>query len=223
MPFNRRFSYTSLLWRFCITVSLLFFLFLVWNFHIYMKEVRGYSTVSSFDVEGLVVLTGGRGRLFSAMELLAENPSNKRLLMTGISKKTSLNNLRLLVGNSTLLACCVDVGYAGQDTKGNARETAAWVQTHGYKSIMVITSGYHLPRSLRLLHKAMPEVTLVPYAVWDASMAKDSWWNSFYGWKIMLTEYGKYITQWLFLDSLPAAVTFPLKESSSAPVKNAIV
>jgi len=41
----------------------------------------------------------------------------------------------------------------------------------------LVTAGYHMPRSLRLFHSLMPEVTLVPYPVEPPNVDLSKWWQ----------------------------------------------
>mgnify|MGYP002128275913 CR=1 FL=1 len=40
-----------------------------------------------------------------------------------------------------------------------------WVRERGFKSLIVVTSNYHMPRAIVELSHAMPDVTLIPFAV----------------------------------------------------------
>ena len=40
----------------------------------------------------------------------------------------------------------------------------AWAYERGYKSLIIVTSDYHMPRSLIVLKKAMPDLELIALA-----------------------------------------------------------
>ena len=63
---------------------------------------------------------------------------------------------RLLGLDKQLFNCCVDLGYEALDTVGNADETRTWARSNGYTRLIVVTSRYHMPRSLAELALAMP-------------------------------------------------------------------
>ena len=117
-------------------------------------------------VGGIVVLTGGEQRLGAAMGLL-DKGYGKRLLVTGVNRKIARDRLKSFMGKSApgLFDCCVDLGREAQDTIGNAQETASWVVSHSYKSIIVVTASYHMPRALTELHYAIPNCEFIPYPV----------------------------------------------------------
>ena len=126
--------------------------------------------------DGIVALTGGDARLDAAVALL-EGGTGKRLLITGVNKISSKDELKKLSNGGKRFACCADIGYAAEDTYGNAEETAAWASRHHYKSLIVVTASYHMPRSLRLFRSLMPGVTLIAYPVEPAGVNMARWWH----------------------------------------------
>lgn len=115
--------------------------------------------------DGMVVLTGIEQRIRQAGELM-KRAKAKRLLISGANPITSRDELRRQSGlDKSAFDCCVDVGYEAQDTIGNAEETRAWVEEHGFHSLIVVTSSYHMPRSLAELGRALPDARLVPFPV----------------------------------------------------------
>src|SRR5438445_5357774 len=108
--------------------------------------------------DAIIVLTGGQSRLDAAMDLLASG-KGERLLISGVHPSASRRQLQVaLGGDKQLFSCCVDIDRAALDTIGNAEESAKWVESHAYGSIILVTNNYHMPRSLlemgRLLHGA---------------------------------------------------------------------
>jgi uncharacterized SAM-binding protein YcdF (DUF218 family) len=115
--------------------------------------------------DGIVALTGEGGRLAPAV-LLLEQGGGKRLLITGVNKSTSKRNLKALLQDAgKAFDCCADLGFAAADTRGNAEEAARWARNHDYRSLIVVTTSYHMPRSLAEFGAQMPDVKLVPFPV----------------------------------------------------------
>lgn len=109
--------------------------------------------------DGIVVLTGGAGRLELGLRLLAEGRAG-RLLISGTGRG-ELGDLLTAAGLDPLLAAgvapgAVTLGRFARSTRGNARETADWVAAHGLHSLIVVTSGYHMRRALIELHRTLP-------------------------------------------------------------------
>ena len=143
--------------------------------------------------DGIVVLTGGRDRVHGAIDLLEEGRA-KRLLISGVHPLTRAEDIqRATESNPTLFRCCVDLGFKAETTVGNARETADWVRRQGFRSLIVVTSAYHMPRSLAELGQAMPEVTLIPFPVKRSDLNLDTWYVHPRTLKLLTAEYLKYM------------------------------
>ena len=62
-----------------------------------------------------------------------------------------------------VFACCVDLGHEAVDTRSNADETANWVRTHGYGTVRLVTSDWHMARAaLELRHALDGTVEVIP-------------------------------------------------------------
>ena len=141
----------------------------------------------------IVVLTGGAQRIGVAGRLL-QNRQAGRLLISGVNRIVSRNELRRLLGIDTaLFACCVDIDYAAQNTRGNAIETRKWVQKHEFDSLIVVTSSYHMPRSLTELGHLLPAVDLVAYPVVPNRLRDTPWWLDRENVLLLGAEYLKFL------------------------------
>ena len=102
--------------------------------------------------DGIVALTGGGDRLDAAVALF-EKGVGKRLLISGVAQETSKETLGKMAGGGTRFSCCADIGYAAEDTHGNAAETANWARLNHFDSLVIVTSRYHMPRAMRELDR----------------------------------------------------------------------
>jgi len=141
--------------------------------------------------DGIVALTGGDARLDAAVSLL-EKGSARRLLVTGVNGVTTRAMLKKLSHGGKRFDCCADLGYAAADTHGNALEAAVWAQRHRYKSLIVVTATYHMPRALMEFTTEMPSVKLIAYPV-EPSGPATSWWQSAGSLHLLHGEYLKYL------------------------------
>jgi uncharacterized SAM-binding protein YcdF (DUF218 family) len=145
------------------------------------------------SADGIVVLTGGAARIPDAMELLATR-HGKRLLITGVNRNTSVRELAQETPRyHRYFACCVDLDYSAVNTTGNAAETRRWAKSRGFNSLIVVTSSYHMPRSMAELGHQLPDVELIPFPVVTEKMRAEPWWESLPTTKLLLSEYVKYI------------------------------
>jgi uncharacterized SAM-binding protein YcdF (DUF218 family) len=173
--------------------------------------------------DGIAVLTGGWARIDEAMNLLAHG-KGQRLLISGVYRDTSKAQLkRLATEGSQYFTCCVDLDHEAKNTIDNATETSQWAAEHHYRSVIVVTSNYHMPRALAELGRTMPGVELIPYAVVDKNLRLDNWWMHPGTTRLLLSEYLKYlpalarlaatraVSQWLYGDShlKPEEITEP--------------
>ena len=101
----------------------------------------------SRPTDAAVVLTGAKGRIAYALEVI-EDRKAKRLLVAGADPSVTKADLgRRLPGSSRLLRCCVDLGSESVDTRSNAEEASRWLSRHKFHSVRLITSDWHMRRA----------------------------------------------------------------------------
>ncbi len=62
----------------------------------------------------------------------------------------------------------------------------------GARSILLITSRYHLKRASILFHNSLPkDITIIPYPV-DSVNLKESWWSHGGSFQLLFREFYKY-------------------------------
>jgi uncharacterized SAM-binding protein YcdF (DUF218 family) len=138
-------------------------------------------------VDGIVALTGGGMRVDAAVALF-EKGVGKRLLISGVNPQATKQQIRKLAHGKKRFDCCADLGYAAENTFGNAKEAAAWARFYKFKRIVLVTSRYHMPRSMAEFRDAMPEVNVVPYPV-DPDPGHGGWARL----RTLHSEYAKYL------------------------------
>lgn len=138
--------------------------------------------------DGLVIFTGGKTRLHVALDLFDQQKANY-LLISGVNPKSSLQNQ--ISGLKEVSK--ITVGYKGQDTRGNAEETALWAEANQIKSLRLITSNYHMPRSLLELGRVLPELKIIPYPVVGESFKNPKWWLNEDTLSHVIQEYHKFL------------------------------
>jgi uncharacterized SAM-binding protein YcdF (DUF218 family) len=142
--------------------------------------------------QGIVALTGGDERLAAAVNLL-ESHQAQRLLISGVHPQTTKAELKKLSHGGARFDCCADMGYAAENTRGNAQEAASWAHAHKFRSLIVVTARYHMPRSLTEFQAAMPDVKLEGYPVEPADIDLGGWWHDLRALHVLHNEYAKYL------------------------------
>jgi uncharacterized SAM-binding protein YcdF (DUF218 family) len=90
-------------------------------------------------------------------------------------------------------ACCIVLGREADNTVGNARETASWMHDEGYRTLRLVTSWYHMRRSLLEFTRAMPRITIIAHPVFAHQLDPEGWWGAHGAISIVVGEYHKYL------------------------------
>jgi uncharacterized SAM-binding protein YcdF (DUF218 family) len=177
------------------TLKILFISACFWlgGFLSFIQNIQDTPLPSFQGIDGIVVLTGTPARLNAGFALLKEIPDT-RLLVSGVNAKVTRETLRQAMGQSTnLMDCCVDLGRIARNTVGNAEETALWAKNLDIDNILIVTSAYHMPRSLVELRRKMPGRRLVAFPVESTTLNIDSWWTSIHTFVVIGGEFNKYV------------------------------
>ena len=154
----------------------------------------GFNTAPEAEVtDAIVVLTGGAERVETGFRLLGEDLA-PRLFISGVNPDTRLIDLARGAGiDAARFAGRVELGHAAASTRGNAAEIAAWAKPHDIASIRLVTAGYHMPRAMREVQRAMPMVRLLPHPVTPANLKEEgAFWRPRI-WGLILGEYMKFL------------------------------
>jgi uncharacterized SAM-binding protein YcdF (DUF218 family) len=137
------------------------------------------------SADGIVVLTGGRGRLQQGLKHLTAGRA-KRLLVSGVDQSVRRKEFEFAYRvPAKLSACCIDLGKDAVDTISNAQETAAWVSQNKFDSVILVTTDWHMRRAQFEMERALGgEVDVVG----DAVKSDARLWTLF-------KEYNKYLAR----------------------------
>ncbi|MFN3636560.1 MAG: YdcF family protein [Rhizobium rhizophilum] len=187
---RRALRYGGMLVILCVAV-------LVAGFLVFADSVTGMRPPETVKADAIVVLTGGYQRIEQAIDLLKRG-YGERLLISGVNPATTPGQIRKATRTSPdIFECCVDIGYGAIDTIGNANETAIWIRDKGYRSVLVVTSNYHLARSLMELRRGDPDTDFIGYPVVNADLKTRAWYSEPDAMRTMLAEYGKTVVAYI--------------------------
>jgi uncharacterized SAM-binding protein YcdF (DUF218 family) len=166
------------------------FALFVAGFLLFLWYVPDHEIALDRKADGIVVLTGGASRIEDAIELLASG-RGQRLLITGVHRATSQREIaRLRPEHQKAFGCCVDLDRSAVNTVGNATETKRWATERGFKSLIVVTSNYHMPRAMAELSHQLPDAALIPFPV-VTEQSRPHWSNGA-TLRLFFLEYVKY-------------------------------
>ncbi|MBY0406689.1 MAG: YdcF family protein, partial [Rickettsiales bacterium] len=76
---------------------------------------------------------------------------------------------------------------------GNAEETKRWVIEQQVKTILLVTSNYHMPRSFYEFRHLVKGVTILPSPVPADDYDPATWWTTDRYRMLVFSEYHKYL------------------------------
>ncbi len=170
---------------------------LICGFFIYVDTVQSYSISKDHRADGIVTLTGGAQRIDEALQLLAQG-QGKRMLISGVNERTTREEIvRRNPSHASLFNCCIDLDYMARNTIGNAIQARRWAVANNFSSLIIVTSNYHMPRTMVELRHVMPNIQKIPYAVSAGSIQTDGWWHDGTTLQRLANEYIKYLVAWV--------------------------
>lgn len=143
-------------------------------------------------VDAIVVLTGGLARVASGLQLLADGKAD-RLYISGAGADVTVADLLAQSPAITNVDIAkISLGRA-RDTHENATESAVWIKANTVTSVRLVTSYYHMPRSMLLMEEASPDVKFFPSPVEPETINRNNWWKSIRGFEVIGLEFLKFL------------------------------
>ncbi len=143
--------------------------------------------------DAIVVLTGGSERLSTGVALLSRGLA-RQVFVSGVHP--DVDTAAMVHSAGVVADDLIDriaIGHGARDTAGNARETAAWMQSHDYRSLRLVTASYHMPRSLLEFTQALPDATIIPNPVFPSHVKQARWWAWPGTAALIISEYNKFL------------------------------
>ncbi len=141
--------------------------------------------------DAIVILTGDDYRIETGLALWAEGLAPE-LFISGVHKDVKPQEIMAeWQGEKTLPLCCLTLGYEAETTIGNASETKKWIEEKHIKSIRLVTSAYHMPRSILEFDILSPDIRIIqhPVAKNDLKPEEERFWRQ------SITEYHKLLAR----------------------------
>ena len=127
----------------------------------FFLEAMFFYRAHPLGCDNVVVLTGGKNRIIHALKS-AKIDKPKNIFISGVYEKSRLVDI---VGNMKIdKNICFTLGRKAKNTSENASEISDWVRKHGIKQILLITSDYHMRRSITELKYSNDMLKIIPYS-----------------------------------------------------------
>ena len=163
-------------------------IFACWFLGIFISGFYAYSLqyIPVPKADAIIVLTGGAERIQTGLNLL-EQKKAPLLFITGVNNYVSPQEL--LKTQQDITKEMVYLDYSADNTFQNAQAAKDWVEQQQVKSFLLVTSFYHMPRSLFEFSKQMPKAQIYPVPVFRHSTVH--WTRTRSAWLVFI-EYNKF-------------------------------
>lgn len=149
--------------------------------------------------DAIVVLTGGQSRIENGLKLFAHGKAS-HLFISGVHPDVKMHEITSKWKSDVAMPpCCITLGYEATTTHQNAQEVKAFLDKENYSSIRLVTSNFHMNRSLIELKHAIPDIEIIPHPIKQSNAKPSDLWF----WIVSLKEYNKTIIRWSALILLP--------------------
>ncbi|MDO5386782.1 MAG: YdcF family protein [Pseudomonadota bacterium] len=158
---------------------------------VFNRYINSYENDRETKTDAIIALTGGSNRIKEAASLLNEGYSST-LFISGVEKGVSFNEivnvqkLDIHSGNEVIIE------RASKNTVENAIKTNEWIKDNNIKSIRLVTSNYHMPRSVLEFKSQNAGVKIILNPVYSDKVS-DKWWKNWGSFVLIASEYTKFI------------------------------
>ncbi len=143
----------------------------------------------------IIVLTGGNNRIKTGLELFASSRLSNNLFISGVHASVKEEDIiSMWVSDKKLPDCCITLGYKASTTFENAQETKEWLDNKNIKTLVLVTSNYHINRAMLEFENIIEDITIIAYPVKEKRSLIDI---NF--WKISFSEYNKFLIRYALI------------------------
>ena len=173
-----------------IYFSMIFLMFWLIGFLFFCLYALSFKYAPQMHSDAIVVLTGGSNRINTGLKLIKEKKA-EYMLISGVHKEVTKQ--KLFPSVEPYILDKITLGYMALDTKGNAQEVNEWIKERNIKSILLVTSFYHMPRSIFEIQQLNKDIQIAPLPVFTKSFNNSvDWIKTRYAW-LLFIEYHKVI------------------------------
>tara|TARA_S200000501_G_scaffold352706_1_gene371814 strand:+ start:724 stop:1299 length:576 start_codon:yes stop_codon:yes gene_type:complete len=181
------------------TIPLILILFIFIGYSEFKKEIsadyhRVKETKKDNTFDGIAVLTGGKGRINKGLKLLEKYPYAK-LIISGVEENVNIEDLT----DNVSIYEKIYLDKMSRTTINNAEEIVNWAKELNLSNILIITSYYHMPRSIMLLKYFEKKLNFVTLPVFTNYNKNGNIFDKIKLNKFLFEEYIKYLLSYIIL------------------------
>ena len=178
-----------------IYIFSLIILFLIYGFVNFFEKIHNNQVNFNNQTDGIAVLTGGKGRINLGLELFKKN-KNLRLIISGVDKKVSDKSI---IPNNLKNKSSITIDKISESTYENAKIINEWTSKYKLQNVTIISSYYHMPRSMMLIQSLAPTINFYAYPVEKKISNKISFKENILYYVFITDEYIKYLVSHLII------------------------
>ncbi len=173
-------------------IQLVIFFGIIWfsGFCLFNRKINSYELDYTTKTDAIVALTGGKNRVAESIKLLNKGLSDK-LFISGVSEKNTIKDMERAANVKALDESKIILGKKAHNTVENASEAFEWIKNNNINHIRLVTSYYHIPRSLQEFKLYGMRKKILPHPVYSQNVPRE-WWKNWGTFKLMASEYNKY-------------------------------
>jgi len=195
----------TLLFIIVVVIAMLFIDFVYKTFSYRQSEVKA---------DAVVVLAGGKGRVDEGVRLYRARKGDW-LFFIGVDPSVRKSDL-YVPRRGDPSPDGVILEKVSRNTLENAIYGRDIIMEKDVRSILLITSRYHMKRASILLRNALPkDVAIYPYPV-DSVNLKEAWWSHVGSFHLLFNEFYKYCMFRAFFLFAPGELREGLKPAASS-------
>ncbi len=179
-------------WLLSIAVVIVAIWFL--GFIFFVRHINSYDIDNHTKTDAIIVLTGGRNRISEGIKLLNDNLADK-LFISGVPEEISIKQIETQAQIKAKDENKIELGRKAKNTIENAIETEEWIKKNNIKSIRLVTSSYHIPRSMQefiVYVTSGNDLEVILNPIYSPNV-NPKWWTSWGTFRLLLMEYNKFL------------------------------
>ena len=185
---------------FFVTSTLIISGFIWWLILLFITLPKKYYSTKFPDTSddvGIIVLTGGKMRIEKGIEILQKGYATK-MFISGVFMPSEIQvKLNYEKNKKDLLECCIFFGEEARNTIENAVEVRNWlIKNKEIDKIILVTSYYHLPRSILIFEKKLRNISILAKPAVDEVNVLD---EPTFHLRLIVSEYFKVIYSLIFV------------------------